>query len=317
MGHRRRARAKRAPIVLAGVAAVALAMITAVVSPQPVHRDGPVRLGYVLPRTPETYLGVYAARGPVMYTGVRTFTQATGVTPDLVTYYSAWLEPFRTSFAVAAAAHGAVPLVQIEPRNVSLTAIASGRYDAYLSDFAAAISSYHHPVILSFGHEMNAPWYPWGYGHVPPAAFRAAWRHIVTLFRGLNVRNVTWMWTVQTKSPGTGPVRPWWPGRKYVTWVGIDGYFYKPSWAFVSLFGPTIVKVRALTRDPILIAETAAAPAAGQAAKIANLFQGVHEYGLLGFVWFNVPGVQDWRISGAAAAAALRKGAQTYGLPGP
>jgi hypothetical protein len=317
MGRQRGARAKRLPVVLAGVAAVALAMITAVASPQPVHRDGPRHLGYVLPRTPETYLGVYAARGQVQYTGVRTFMQATGVAPDLVTYYSAWFEPFRTSFAVTAAEHGAVPLVQIEPRHVRMAAIASGKYDAYLSDFAAAVRSYHHPVILSFGHEMNAPWYPWGYGHVRAAAFVAAWRHIVTLFRDLKVRNVTWLWTVQTKTPGTGPVRSWWPGGKYVTWVGIDGYYYKSSWAFVSLFGPTIVRVRELTKDPILIAETAAAPTAGQAAKIANLFQGVREYGLLGFVWFNVPGVQDWRISGATATAALRKGAGQYGLPGP
>ncbi|HXZ72784.1 MAG TPA: glycosyl hydrolase [Streptosporangiaceae bacterium] len=317
MRRRRRTRPKRLPFVLAGVAAVALAMITAVASPEPVHREGPGRLGYVLPRTPGSYLGVYATRGQVQYTGVRTFMHATGVAPDLVTYYSAWFEPFRTSFAVTAAEHGAVPLVQIEPRHISMTAIASGKYDAYLSGFAAAISSYHHPVILSFGHEMNAPWYSWGYGHVPAAAFVAAWRHIVTLFRHRGVRNVTWLWTVQTGTPGTGPVRSWWPGGKYVTWVGIDGYYYKPSWAFVSLFGPTIVRVRELTRAPILIAETAAAPAAGQAAKIANLFQGVREYGLLGFVWFNVPGAQDWRISGPAAAAALRKGAQAYGLPAP
>ena len=316
MGRRRRARAKPLRVVLAAAAAVALAMITVVASPEPVHRDGPGRLGYVLPRTPETYLGVYATRGHVLYTGVRAFMQATGVAPDLVTYYSAWFEPFRTSFAVTAAEHGAVPLVQIEPRDVSMTAIASGKYDDYLSGFAAAVSSYHHPVILSFGHEMNAPWYSWGYGHAAAAAFVAAWRHIVTLFRKLKVRNVTWMWTVQTNTPGTGPVRSWWPGGKYVTWVGIDGYYYKPSWAFVSLFGPTIVKVRELTKAPILIAETAAAPAAGQAAKIANLFQGVREYGLLGFVWFNVSGVQDWRISGAAATTALRNGAKTYGLPG-
>ena len=55
----------------------------------------------------------------------------------------------------------------------------------------------------------------------------------------------------------------------------------------------------------------------GHWAKLANLFQGVREYGLLGFVWFNVPGVHDWRISGFAAAAALRTGAKTYGLAGP
>jgi hypothetical protein len=251
---------------------------------------------------------------------VRAFTRATGVAPDLVTYYSAWFEPFRTRFAVTAAEHGAVPLVQINPAHVGLTAIASGKYDAYLSEYAAAVSSYHHPVILSFGHEMNGQWFSWGYRHASPAAFVAAWRHIVTLFRDLRVRNVTWLWTVNViykRSHRIAEPGPWWPGESYVNWVGIDGYYYRSSWAFVSLFGPTIVKVRELTSDPILVAETAAAPAAGQAAKITDLFKGVREYGLLGFVWFDAPGVHDWRITSATAADALRKGATTYPLPGP
>ena len=272
-----------------------------------------------LPRTPGTYLGVYAARGQVSYAGVSAFTRSTGVAPDVVTYYSAWQEPFQTTFAAAAAQHGAVPLVQMEPTKVRLDAIASGQYDAYLSDYAAAVSAYRHPVILSFGHEMNGQWFSWGYRHASPAAFVAAWRHIVTLFRKLRVRNVTWLWTINVihgQSRRITAPGPWWPGRAYVNWVGIDGYYWKPSWAFASLFGPTIVKVRELTRDPILIAETAAAPAADQAAKITDLFHGIHQYELLGFVWFNAPHHRDWRISGAAAAAALRKGARTYRLPG-
>ena len=32
-----------------------------------------------------------------------------------------------------------------------------------------------------------------------------------------------------------------------MTWVGIDGYYLKPSWQFAPLFGPTIGAVRALT----------------------------------------------------------------------
>ena len=58
--------------------------------------------------------------------------------------------------------------------------------------------------------------------------------------------------------------------------------------AFAPLFGPTIAAVRALTADPILIAETGAVPAAGQPAKITDLFAGIRSYGLLGFVWFDV-----------------------------
>ena len=102
------------------------------------------------------------------------------------------------SFATTAANDGAVPLVQINPTNTNVAAIAAGQYDSYLSTYAKAVRAYHHPVILSFGHEMNGYWYSWGYTHTSPAVFVAAWRHIVTLFRTLEVQNVTWLWTINT-----------------------------------------------------------------------------------------------------------------------
>ena len=73
-----------------------------------------------LPARPQSYLGVYVPGVPDSSSAVPTFTTTTGVKPDLLVYYSGWLEPFRASFAVAAAKHGAVPLVQIDPENVSL-----------------------------------------------------------------------------------------------------------------------------------------------------------------------------------------------------
>jgi hypothetical protein len=103
-----------------------------------------------------------------------------------------------------------------------------------------------------------------------------------------------------------------------VTWVGIDGYYLKPSWQFAPLFGPTIGTVRRLTDAPILIAETGAVPASGQPAKISDLFAGIRSYGLLGFVWFNSTNNvgQAFGLSGPAAIAAFRTGASTYGRPG-
>ena len=128
---------------------------------------------------------------------------------------------------------------------------------------------------------------------------------------------MTWMWTVNiihSRANVPSPA-PWWPGRSYVTWVGIDGYYYNSSNMFSSLFGPTIAVVRTLTHDPILIAETAVAPAAGQPAKIADLFGGVRLYGLLGFVWFDANRNEDWHLSDAAAIAAFRQSAKTYTGP--
>jgi hypothetical protein len=263
------------------------------------------------------YFGMYERGFPSSYTGETAFTAATGVRPDVLMYYSAWQKPFQVNFATTAAEHGAVPLVQINPTGVSLAAIASGQYDAYLSSYAEAVRSYRRPVILSFGHEMNGDWYSWGYRHTSAAVFVAAWRHIVTIFRGRGARNVTWLWTINiidTRGGISSPT-PWWPGSAYVTWVGIDGYYFTPSEMFASLFGPTVAAVRAWTHDPILIAETAAAPATGQSAKIADLFAGIRLYGLLGFVWFDANRIEDWRLSSPAAIAAFSRNAQTYHRP--
>jgi hypothetical protein len=252
---------------------------------------------------------------------VSAVSAATGVKPALVPYYSGWFEPFQASFAAAAARDGAVPIVQMNPDGVRVAAIASGRYDGYLRSYAGAVRAYHRPVVVSFGHEMNGDWYSWGYSRTSPATFIAAWRHIVSLFRAAGARNVTWLWTVNIiDDPHYGkipsPAR-WWPGGTYVTWVGIDGYYYHPSTVFSSLFGPTIAAVRQITGAPILIAETAAVPAAGQPAKIADLFAGVRLYGLLGFVWFDVTHPENWRLSSPEALAAFRRGARDYRRAAP
>ncbi len=259
-------------------------------------------------------LGIFEPGVPQSYSPVADFTAASGLRPNLDVYYSGWYQPLQVAFATAAAQHGAVALVQIDPDGIDLAAIAAGTHDGYLRTYASAVRSYGRQVILSFGHEMNASWYSWGFAQTSPATFVAAWRHIVTLFGAAGARNVTWLWTVNvTGSSLAAPIAPWWPGGSYVTWIGLDGYFFRSSQTFRTLFGPTIAAVRALTSDPVLIAETGATPAAGKPAKIASLFAGVHSYGLLGFVWFDADTQQDWRVShDPAAIAALRTGAAAY-----
>ena len=99
-----------------------------------------------------------------------------------------------------------------------------------------------------------------------------------------------------------------------MTWVGIDGYYFNSSSTFAPLFGPTIAAVRALTSEPILIAETGAVSSAGQPAKIADLFAGIRLYGLLGFVWFDSNNTvnQDFRITSPSALASFARAAEPY-----
>lgn len=266
------------------------------------------------------YLGVYEPDAPSSYAGIDRFARAIGRQPNLVSYYSPWLEPFRLGFATSAARHGAVTLVVLDPTNISVASIAAGQYDVYLRSYAAAVKTFGRQVILAFAHEMNGYWYAWGKPHTSPSVFVAAWRHIVNTFRSAGANNVIWLWTVNIidhTSLIPDPA-PWWPGSSYVTWVGIDGYYYSPTSSFAQVFGPTIVDVRALTSDPILISETGADPSAGQQVKVSDLFAGVDSYGLLGFTWFdeNYEG-QDWRISDPQALAAFRQDAREYMKPVP
>jgi hypothetical protein len=260
-----------------------------------------------LPPSLASYLGVFEPGAPPAYDAVADFAAAAGREPNLLGFYSGWTEPFDTSFAQTLHRHGVIPFVQIDPTDASIAAIADGTYDDYLRTYADSVRGFDHNVVIGFGHEMNAPWYSWGYRHVTPATFVAAWRHIVTLFRDDGADNVTWVWTVQADEPGTRPIASWWPGAQYVTWVGIDGYYYRPTDTFGSVFGQTIDQVRAFTSKPVLLSETAVGPDAGQIVKIQDLFQGMAAYKTLGLVWFDVAqhgGIdrQDWRIEDSPTA---------------
>ena len=70
--------------------------------------------------------------------------------------------------------------------------------------------------------------------------------------------------------------------------------------------------VAALTNDPILIAETGAAAGAKQPAMITDLFAGIRSYQVLGLIWFDAVGREDWRLISAPAIAAFRQGAEAY-----
>lgn len=200
-----------------------------------------------LPPSEVSYLGVFEPGTPPSYQPIEQFADTINREPNLIGFYSGWSAQFPMSFAEMLSRHGMVPFVQIDPTDASVPGIAAGIYDRYLNYYADSVRDYGHRIVIGFGHEMNAHIYTWGNGYVAPSTFVAAWRHIVTLFRAQHADNVTWLWTIQADEPGTGPIASWWPGAKYVTWVGIDGYYYYPSETFFSIFGKTIAEVRALT----------------------------------------------------------------------
>jgi glycosyl hydrolase family 26 len=210
---------------------------------------------------PPRYTGVYQPIGAGMFLPAARGGPAADQWPRIAITYSGWYLAFKARFAVQARAVDAFPLIQIEPRGVSLAAIARGAYDSRLRAYADAVANYRGAVIIGFGQEMNEPLYSWGDRKVSPAVFVRAWQRIVNVFRWQHVDNVIWIWTIGKSTAAAKPLRDWWPGARYVTWVGIDGYYELPGRARLSAFGWTIASVRRLTGDPVLLfGDSPAAP---------------------------------------------------------
>lgn len=279
--------------VLAVAAAAMLAGCSSAPAARPEEPAAPAAPGHLL---------VGAA-----YRSYQAFATAAGVDPQVVENYIHPFQPLPTSFAGPAE-----PLVQIEPRHAPLAEVAAGKYDGWLRELAGQARAYGRPLILGFAPEMNGPWYDWGYTHVTAAAYVAAWRHVVTVFRQAGASNVTWLWTVNVASPGVSDPADWWPGSDWVGEAGLDGYFDTAAETYANRIAPTVAAVRQFWTGPVILSETAASPAAGQAAEIAGLFAGASADRLAAVVWFDLPGNKDWTLSDPAALAAFRAAAKEY-----
>ncbi len=276
--------------------------------PNPAASPAPVATACVPAPQNSSRIGFFA-RTPQALTVVE---QVTGVQPAWTLEYPQFGTPFPAAAACQSSESGATPILQLDPYHTNLARIAAGDYDAYLRTFALAVKTFKAPVIMSFGHEMNGDWYSWGWKHTPPATFVAAWQRIVTVFRQEGATNVTWMWTVNIDRPAS-PVAQnpaaWWPGSQYVGMVGIDGYFRYPGDTWYAVFYNTIAQVRAVTNLPLLLSETAVIPNASSGSQTTQLFQGVEENSMLGFVWFNANSGGDWQLQDDPAALAAFKAA--------
>ena len=240
-------------------------------------------------------LGWYPADSASFDAGI---IDALPVKPQVVNYYSGWDEPFNASFAQAAYADGIQTFVEMEPWNCyscdgdsvpAMTDIAAGGYDGYLTGFGQAIKAFGHPVLVTFAHEMNGGWYPWGYygsEGTTPEQWIAAWDHVVTVVNAQAPGLVTWVWAANVELGATS-VAQYWPGAQYVGEVGLDGYLSSDSDTYQSEFGQTVTDVRALTDRPIWITETGVNQDDSAGQRLADLAAAVKQAGLTGMLYFD------------------------------
>jgi mannan endo-1,4-beta-mannosidase len=246
------------------------------------------------------FLGIQADGAPNSLGPLNSFAENTGRKPNMVGQYVPWGSPFDAPAVSNAWSYGALYYMAWEPFGISVQAIAAGRADRYITTFARAVRTLDLPIALSFGHEMNGNWYPWGTSHTTAAQFVAAWRHIHRLFAAAGASNVIWVWNPNIINPVPRvPLRPLWPGRRYVDWIGLTGYFATTgAQTYATLYRPTMHEIRQFTSKPFIIAETAIETGPAEVACARQLLDTVAQHrDVLGFMWFDYnKGGVDWRV---------------------
>lgn len=212
-----------------------------------------------------------------------------------VSYFNAWLGPFPTVLDQLAAAHSATVYLNLEPWNTwgglpnpSLADIAKGAADSYLTAIGNAIKAGGTDVWVTFAHEPNGTWYPWGIQAVTPAQWQAAYKHVATVIRAAAGGHAKMVWCPNNND--VGPVTPYYPGRQYVDIHAFDGYLNQDSSSqtYASFVAPTVREIRAVAGDvPIWNAETGVNPGPNRAARYTQFIADMHSDGLLGFTQWN------------------------------
>jgi mannan endo-1,4-beta-mannosidase len=246
------------------------------------------------------YFGVEPSGAADSIAPVQAFASNAGRKPDLIGDYVAWGSPFDETAAVNAWRYGALYYMAWEPFDTTVADIAAGKSNGFILKFARQVKAAGVPVAISFGHEMNGNWYPWGTATATPASFVAAWRLIHAIFATAGATNVIWVWNPNVISAASVPLEPYYPGDSYVNWIGLTGYFPTTgAETFAEAFGPTMAEIRQFTHLPFIVAETAVETGPAEVRCVDSLVKGIRSRSdVLGFVWFefNKAGV-DWTLA--------------------
>lgn len=110
-----------------------------------------------------------------------------------------------------------------------LTAVGNGKYDNWLRGMARSYKALNQDIFLRPGYEFDGAW-----NKYDPAAYIAAFRRLVDIFRAEGASNVAFVWNSYTPdqdsatTTATGyrwngnPMFAWYPGDSYVDWFSFN-----------------------------------------------------------------------------------------------
>jgi hypothetical protein len=291
--------------------------------------DGQVGLGAYLDGTPYD-----------SFAAVQRFEALLKHQMEYALWFQAWGNDdraFPSYWVELAAQKGLIPVITWEPwkRNFadptalqpaySLSSIASGTHDAYIRSWAQGAKAAGVTMIIRFAHEQSTEpgsrqWYPW---QGDPEGYKAAFRHIVTIFRQEGATNVQFFWSAMWLDQWASQ---YYPGDDVVDVIGTTvlnhGTGATASWAqwrtFDDLFAGQYQAARQWNK-PIIITELATAEQGGdKAAWLRDCFTSLQsKYPLVqGVLLFEVksdreyPAI-DWSVASSPASLAAFKAAIT------
>jgi len=233
----------------------------------------------------------------------------------LAHWYTSWDLPYDPVPVNNLLAHGRIPFVTWQAHRQSLPDIISGRYDSYIKTWAHGVRDAAGVVYVRIFPEMNGDWAPW---NGDPEAMKAAWKHVVDLFRAEGVRNVKWVFTPNVTDEPRVPenaMELYYPGADYVDVIGLDGYNWgttRPNigWrTYEEVFEAGYDRITSLGDQPVWLAEVASAELGGdKGGWVDDMLTSTAFPRIKAIVWFNEDKETDWRMeSSAGSLDAFRK----------
>jgi beta-mannanase len=219
----------------------------------------------------------------------------------------------------------AVPMVDLAPpASATVAQIAAGSQDGYLRRWADRMQAWGAAnadanglpatILYRLFPEMNGGWEsysPRTRGQTV-AQFRAAYVHVVKLFRSRGVTNVKWVWNPDRIFAGSTSIKAVWPGAAYVDWVSFDAY----NWADKAhgthkspyeLLHNSVSTLRGFTSKPLFIAELGCAPSAGKSYFLSHMVSAMLSLGAKGLVYYDYNKEKNWRVDTSTANLANAK----------
>jgi len=128
--------------------------------------------------------------------------------------------------------------------------VAQGALDSEITRLGNWIKTSNRPVLLRIGYEFDGHW-----NHYDPVAYKKAFQRIVTLLRGLQVKNCAMVWQACT-SPFNHhkDIAQWYPGDDYVDWMGYSWFLSSPKQ--IELTDELVGFARA-HKKPVMVCESA------------------------------------------------------------